>query len=362
MPLQVELVSPERILFSGEADHGASCRTVGGGDIAFLPGHAPFIGALDNWPVRITLADGSESWSRCTAGSSRSRHNRVMILSDVAELADQIDVDRARPGRDARQERCAPTPTTTRRRPRLRAGRGPPRRRRADPRVLDWSTCSSRHTQRGKMLRDGDVGRVRDRCTRRWGCSGAARLLEPPGVPGNGARLTGAPRRSVTLIIGGGPLCSSSWSRRRRRAGDLDRPAGWYAMHNGVPDANGTRVASSGCSDGRSDPWHDPRQPRAVSAFGVPIPLHAGRPLRAVRAGCGSRPRCNGYGDVDLPASSLDRFVGVRLTTPSMPRIRVDSCAARARPRGDGDRRSAARLWTTPASPRSCRTSRSSCP
>ena len=39
MPLQVELVSPERLLYSGEADQ-VIARTVGGGDIAFLAGHA----------------------------------------------------------------------------------------------------------------------------------------------------------------------------------------------------------------------------------------------------------------------------------------------------------------------------------
>jgi len=43
VPLQVELVSPERILYSGEADM-VVCRTVSGGEIAFLTGHAPFVG------------------------------------------------------------------------------------------------------------------------------------------------------------------------------------------------------------------------------------------------------------------------------------------------------------------------------
>ena len=33
-------------------------RTLGGGDIAFLPGHAPFIGALDTWTVDIRPVDG----------------------------------------------------------------------------------------------------------------------------------------------------------------------------------------------------------------------------------------------------------------------------------------------------------------
>jgi F-type H+-transporting ATPase subunit epsilon len=43
--MQVEIVSPETVLFSGEATQVIT-RTLGGGEIAFLPGHAPFLGAL----------------------------------------------------------------------------------------------------------------------------------------------------------------------------------------------------------------------------------------------------------------------------------------------------------------------------
>ncbi|MER3452414.1 MAG: F0F1 ATP synthase subunit epsilon, partial [Acidimicrobiia bacterium] len=59
MPLHVELVSPERILYSGEAEM-VVCRTLGGGDVAFLPGHAPFLGALEIHPVRVVKAGGGE--------------------------------------------------------------------------------------------------------------------------------------------------------------------------------------------------------------------------------------------------------------------------------------------------------------
>ena len=50
-PMQVELVSPERILFSGQAEM-VICRTADG-DIAFLADHAPFIGALEIGVVRV---------------------------------------------------------------------------------------------------------------------------------------------------------------------------------------------------------------------------------------------------------------------------------------------------------------------
>ena len=43
--LHVELVSPEQVLFERRGADGVA-RTVGGGDIAFLTGHAPFLGAL----------------------------------------------------------------------------------------------------------------------------------------------------------------------------------------------------------------------------------------------------------------------------------------------------------------------------
>ena len=91
--MQVELVSPERVVFSGEATQVIT-RTVGGGEIAFLAGHAPFLGALDESHTRITLADGSQLDAAVHGGFVQVGGNKVSILSDVAELAD--DIDRAR--------------------------------------------------------------------------------------------------------------------------------------------------------------------------------------------------------------------------------------------------------------------------
>jgi F-type H+-transporting ATPase subunit epsilon len=99
-PLQVELVSPERILFSGEAEM-VIARTIGGGDIAFLAGHAPFLGALDIGVVRIrTGAGGGEERAAVHGGFVEVSNNKVTILSDVAELASQVDVGRARAAAD----------------------------------------------------------------------------------------------------------------------------------------------------------------------------------------------------------------------------------------------------------------------
>ena len=103
MTLQVELVSPERILYSGEAEM-VIARTTGGGDIAFLTGHAPFIGALAIWPVRIKTSGSDEEVAAVHGGFVEVRDDRVIILSDVAELASQIDAERARRAKEKAEE------------------------------------------------------------------------------------------------------------------------------------------------------------------------------------------------------------------------------------------------------------------
>jgi F-type H+-transporting ATPase subunit epsilon len=96
--MQVELVSPERILFSGEAQ--MVILRAASGDIAFLDNHAPFLGAVDIGVVRI-LRDGQpDERAAVHGGFVEVRDSRVIILSDVAELASQIDVNRAREAKD----------------------------------------------------------------------------------------------------------------------------------------------------------------------------------------------------------------------------------------------------------------------
>jgi F-type H+-transporting ATPase subunit epsilon len=92
--LDVELVSPEKVLFSGQATF-VRARTVGGGEIAFLTGHAPFIGALDICAVKLITDSGAEQLVAVHGGFIEVSDDRVTILSDVAELSDEIDVARA---------------------------------------------------------------------------------------------------------------------------------------------------------------------------------------------------------------------------------------------------------------------------
>jgi F-type H+-transporting ATPase subunit epsilon len=98
-PLTVEVVSPERLLFSGEATMVIT-RTLGGGEIAFQSGHMPFLGALSDNHTRVFLLDGSVMDIAVHGGFVEVSENKVSILSDTAEISTEIDVERARAAKE----------------------------------------------------------------------------------------------------------------------------------------------------------------------------------------------------------------------------------------------------------------------
>src|SRR5262245_55281302 len=102
--MQVEVVSPERILYSGNASMVIT-RTLGGGEIAFLPGHAPFLAALTENHTRIATDAGFTVDVAVHGGFVEVSNNKVSILSDVAELGESIDVARANAAREHAEER-----------------------------------------------------------------------------------------------------------------------------------------------------------------------------------------------------------------------------------------------------------------
>lgn len=101
--LTIEIVSPERVLYSGEATQVIT-RTAGGGEIAFLAGHAPFLGALVENHTRVFLTDGSVQDIAVHGGFVQVNGSTVTILSDNAELAAEIDITRAQRARERAEE------------------------------------------------------------------------------------------------------------------------------------------------------------------------------------------------------------------------------------------------------------------
>ncbi len=92
--MRVEVVSPERVVFSGEATQVIT-RTLGGGEIAFLAGHAPFLAALIPNHSRLYLTDGSILDVAVHGGFVEVSNGKVSILTDFAELGSEIDKAKA---------------------------------------------------------------------------------------------------------------------------------------------------------------------------------------------------------------------------------------------------------------------------
>ncbi len=117
----VQLVSPEHVLFDGEAEM-VVCRPVEGA-IAFLNGHVPYLGALADDEVRMILPGDGEAVAAVHGGFVQMTGDHLVVLSDLAELKADIDVTRG--GERPTARRGSPGPRSGERRGRGRAGAGP---------------------------------------------------------------------------------------------------------------------------------------------------------------------------------------------------------------------------------------------
>src|SRR5262245_20190912 len=105
--MQVELVSVERALWSGEAT-AVFARTTEG-ELGILPGHAPLLGALEpGWVVRIDRVDEPALNVAVHGGFLSVRTDAVSVLAEQAEFADEIDVSRAREALDRAEKDSGP--------------------------------------------------------------------------------------------------------------------------------------------------------------------------------------------------------------------------------------------------------------
>ena len=93
--LQVELVAVERKIWSGEATMVIARTTEG--ELGVLPGHAPLLGQLAPGGVVTIRTESGEDLTVAAHGGFLSVSERgVSILAESAEIASEIDVERAR--------------------------------------------------------------------------------------------------------------------------------------------------------------------------------------------------------------------------------------------------------------------------
>ncbi|MFB7474759.1 MULTISPECIES: F0F1 ATP synthase subunit epsilon [Kitasatospora] len=91
--LHVELVAADRKVWSGAATIVVA-RTASG-DTGIMPGHTPVLSVLETGPVTIRTTDGNTVIAAVHGGFISFADNKLSLLAEIAELADEIDVARA---------------------------------------------------------------------------------------------------------------------------------------------------------------------------------------------------------------------------------------------------------------------------
>jgi F-type H+-transporting ATPase subunit epsilon len=101
--MMVEVVTPERVVYSGEANM-VIARGVEG-DLGILPNHMPLVTPLKIAPVRIKVEGEKEMVIAVSGGFMEVRGDKVTIIAEAAELPGDIDVERARKAKERAEER-----------------------------------------------------------------------------------------------------------------------------------------------------------------------------------------------------------------------------------------------------------------
>lgn len=91
--LEVAVVSAERLLWQGEAKSVVAKTPEG--EIGILPGHEPVLAVLVESPLRVEEPDGNKMLVAVHGGFFSVDSNKVNVIAEVAELAEDIDLERA---------------------------------------------------------------------------------------------------------------------------------------------------------------------------------------------------------------------------------------------------------------------------
>jgi len=92
--LNVQLVAADRAIWSGSA-RMVIARTLDG-DLGVLPGHALLLAELADGVVAIRTSEGASVIAAVHGGFISVTDDGVSLLAESAELAEEIDVERAR--------------------------------------------------------------------------------------------------------------------------------------------------------------------------------------------------------------------------------------------------------------------------
>jgi F-type H+-transporting ATPase subunit epsilon len=92
MPIRLEIVTPERRVYSDEVDSVALPGSEG--ELGILPHHAPLISLLGAGELRVRKGAAEESFA-IVGGFVQVRPDKVVVMAETADLAAEIDIERA---------------------------------------------------------------------------------------------------------------------------------------------------------------------------------------------------------------------------------------------------------------------------
>jgi len=98
MPIHLEIVTPEKRAYSDDVD--AVVLPGSEGELGILPHHAPLISQLGMGELRVRKGGTEESFA-IVGGFVQVRPDRVVVLAETADLASDIDLEKAKAAREA---------------------------------------------------------------------------------------------------------------------------------------------------------------------------------------------------------------------------------------------------------------------
>ena len=92
MPIKLEIVTPERLVFDETVDG----VTLPGseGELGVLPHHAPLVSTLGVGELHIR-SGGNEEWFAIVGGFVQVLPDKVVVMAETADMASEIDLEKA---------------------------------------------------------------------------------------------------------------------------------------------------------------------------------------------------------------------------------------------------------------------------
>ena len=101
----LEIVTPERVVYSGQVSSLQAPGTEG--SFGVMAGHMPLLASLDIGVLRFADEGGEGVRMAVSGGFAEVGRERVTVLAETAESAEEIDVQRAESSRQRAEERLA---------------------------------------------------------------------------------------------------------------------------------------------------------------------------------------------------------------------------------------------------------------